>query len=77
MRTSARSSNSPAISRNSSRSRLMPIAQMRGRTVRSAGPTGLVEERSMTADYARAISFLKHEIAKLKSPGGTAPTAVA
>ncbi|WP_155644384.1 hypothetical protein [Burkholderia territorii] len=45
----------------------MPIAQMRGRTARSAGPTGLVEERSMAIDYARAISFLKHEIAEMKS----------
>lgn len=66
MRTSARSSNSPAISRNRSRSRLMPIAQMRGRTVRSAAPAGLIEERSMAADYARRISFLEYEISELK-----------
>ncbi|MET3212460.1 UNVERIFIED_ORG: hypothetical protein ABIC48_000203 [Burkholderia territorii] len=31
----------------------------------------------MTADYAREISFLKHEIAKLKSPGDATHTAVA
>jgi len=31
----------------------------------------------MTADYARAISFLKHEIAELKSTGDATPTAVA
>jgi hypothetical protein len=67
MRTSARSSNSPAISRNRSRSRLMPIAQMRGRTARSVGPAGVVEERSMTIDYARGISFLKHKSAEMKS----------
>ncbi|MDP9546049.1 UNVERIFIED_ORG: hypothetical protein J2811_003965 [Burkholderia cepacia] len=29
----------------------------------------------MTADYARAISFLKHEIAELKSSGAVSPGA--
>jgi hypothetical protein len=45
----------------------MPIAQMRGRTARSVGPAGVVEERSMTIDYARGISFLKHKSAEMKS----------
>ncbi|ERJ37918.1 hypothetical protein L810_7687 [Burkholderia sp. AU4i] len=37
----------------------------------------MVEERSMTVDYARAISFLKLEIAELKSPGAASPVPVA
>jgi hypothetical protein len=31
----------------------------------------------MTIDYARAISFLKHEIAELKSQGVPSPVPVA
>jgi len=31
----------------------------------------------MAIDYARGISFLKHEIAKLKSPGVASPAPVA